>query len=61
MQIPRGGFQALVPQQRLNDKQIGTVFEQMRGEGVAQGMGMHRLDDTGSSRGLAAGQKNGLL
>jgi hypothetical protein len=36
MQIPRRGFQAPVPQQRLNDKQIGTVFEQMSGEGVAQ-------------------------
>jgi hypothetical protein len=32
----------------------------MSGEGVAQGMGMNRLGDTGSPRGLAAGQKNGL-
>ena len=35
MQVARRGFQILVTEQGLNHQQTGTVFEQVRGEGVA--------------------------
>jgi hypothetical protein len=38
MQIARRGPQILVPQQSLDHQQIDTVFQQMCGEGVAQGL-----------------------
>ncbi len=39
LRIDRRRFQLGVPQQHLNDPDVGPAFEQMRREAVAQGMG----------------------
>jgi hypothetical protein len=42
----RGG-QVAVAQQHLHHAQVGAVVEQVRGEGVAQGVRRQRLADPG--------------
>jgi hypothetical protein len=50
MQIARRGLQVFVTQQLLNGDETGPIFQQMRSEGVPQGMGMNRFGDAGPSR-----------
>src|SRR5215467_16317623 len=40
MQIDRRFLQVAMPQQHLDSAQVGTSFEQMSGEAVAQSVGM---------------------
>ena len=40
--VDLGGVDALVAQHLLNGTQVGTAFEEMRGEGVAEGVRRHR-------------------
>ena len=47
-------FQIAMPQQQLNRAQIRSCFEQMRGEAMAQRVGMNRLVDAGPLGGLVA-------
>ena len=36
--IPGGGVDAAVSEQHLNDADVGAVFQQVRGEGVAEAL-----------------------
>ena len=47
LQIAGCLFQIAMPQQQLNRAQIRSCFEQMRGEAVAQRVGMNRLVEAG--------------
>jgi 2-keto-4-pentenoate hydratase len=41
--VMRGGVDAAVAQQHLDDANVGAVFQQMGGEAVAQGVGADLL------------------
>ncbi len=59
MQVDGGFFQVVMPQQQLNGSQIRTVFQQVGGETMPQGVGMDVfLLQASASSGLAAGVIN---
>ena len=45
VQIPGGGLQILMPEQKLDGAQVGTGFQQMRGPAVANQVGRNSLAD----------------
>ena len=53
MGVDGGGLQALMTEQFLDDAQIDTVFEQMGGKGVAQGMDAGLLGDSVVTHGIS--------
>ena len=50
------GVDPAVSEQRLDDANVGAVFQQVSGEGVPQAVDGDALMDTGAQGGLAAGQ-----
>jgi len=54
VQIDGCFFQIPMSEQNLNGAQIRSRFQQMRGEAVAQGVGMNLITDSGSSSRLPA-------
>src|SRR5215467_6797596 len=58
MQVDGGLFQIAMPQQGLNDAEIGTCFEQMSGEAMAQRVGMQAFADACPLGGFATSMPN---
>ena len=56
--IARRGVDRTVAEQHLNDAGIGSVFEKMWGEGVAEGVGCDAFREARLRGGFAAGQRN---
>src|SRR5450432_2247765 len=54
--IPRGGVDAAVAEQNLDDTDIGAVLQQMCGEGMAESMNGDSLANTGPRRRFPTGQ-----
>ena len=48
MEVDGSLFQIAMAEQNLNRPQVGTVFEQVSGEAVPEGVGMDFLADTAS-------------
>jgi hypothetical protein len=48
-----------VAEQRLNDADVGTAFQKMRGEAVPEGVDRHPLAEDSSSTGRATGGMQG--
>ena len=55
-EVTGGGFDPAVSQQHLDDADVGTVFQQMGSEGMAQGVDRDALGNAGAQGGLAASQ-----
>ena len=60
MGVAGGGRKLVVPQQHLDNPDIDTVLEQVRGEAVAQRIDADALDEAGGlARRSAGGMKPG--
>ena len=55
MRIDRRLLQVAVTQQHLDGAQVRPGFEQVRGEAMAEDVGVQRFGDTGAIGGMAAG------
>ena len=53
--VTGGSVDAAMPQQDLDDADVGAVFQQVSGETVPQGMGGHLLAQSGAGYGVPAG------
>lgn len=59
--VNHSGFQVPVPEQLLNCPNVVAVLEQVRREGVAEGVAAHRLLDVGGPNGRVNGPLNDPL
>src|SRR5213593_2516904 len=53
--VTGGSVDAAMPQQNLDDADVGAIFQQMSGATVPQGMGGHLLAQSGAGYGDPAG------
>jgi chorismate synthase len=60
VEIDGGLFQIVMAQQDLNGVQVGTRFQQVGGEAVAEHVGINFLFNAGTAGGVLAGVARGL-